>query len=126
MAGISDEIIEEIRNRCDIVEVIGSVVQLKRSGAGTFKGLCPFHNEKTPSFYVNANRQSYHCFGCGNGGDVFRFYMERENMPFPDAVRLLASRAGVIIPESLSGERDEFFCLKGDRYAWDSTFSVHC
>ena len=106
MAGISDEIIEEIRNRCDIVEVIGSVVQLKRSGAGTFKGLCPFHNEKTPSFHVNANRQSYHCFGCGKGGDVFRFYMERENMPFPDAVRLLASRAGVIIPEKSFNDAD--------------------
>lgn len=99
MAGIPDEIIEEIRNRCDIVEVIGSVVQLKRSGSGTFKGLCPFHNEKTPSFHVNANRQSFHCFGCGKGGDVFRFYMDRENMPFLDAVRLLASRTGVVIPE---------------------------
>ena len=103
MAGIPDEIIEEIRNRCDIVEVIGSVVQLKRSGSGTFKGLCPFHNEKTPSFHVNANRQSYHCFGCGKGGDVFRFFMERENMTFPDAIRFLASRTGVIIPETSYG-----------------------
>ena len=99
MAGIPDEIIEEIRNRSDIVEIIGSVVQLKRAGSGTYKGLCPFHNEKTPSFHVNANRQSFHCFGCGKGGDVFRFFMERENMPFVDAVRMLASRAGVLIPE---------------------------
>ena len=103
MAGIPDDIIEEIRNRSDIVEIIGSVVQLKRAGAGTYKGLCPFHNEKTPSFHVNANRQSFHCFGCGKGGDVFRFFMERENMPFVEAVRMLAARAGVLIPEKSSG-----------------------
>ena len=103
MAGIPDDVIQEIRSRSDIVEVIGSVVQLKRSGAGTFKGLCPFHNEKTPSFHGNATRQSYHCFGCGKGGDVFRFFMERENMTFPDAIRFLASRTGVIIPESSYG-----------------------
>ena len=100
MAGIPDEIIEEIRNRSDIVEVIGSFVQLKKSGAGDFKGLCPFHNEKTPSFHVNANNQMYYCYGCHKGGDVFKFYMERENMPFPDAVRYLASRTGVVIPEN--------------------------
>ena len=105
MAGIPDDIIEEIRNRSDIVEIIGSVVQLKRAGAGTYKGLCPFHNEKTPSFHVNANRQSFHCFGCGKGGDVFRFFMERENMPFLDAVRMLASRAGVLIPEKSYGDQ---------------------
>ena len=105
MAGIPEEIIEEIRNRSDIVEVVGSVVQLKRSGSGTFKGLCPFHNEKTPSFHVNANRQSFHCFGCGKGGDVFKFYMERENMPFLEAVRLLASRTGVVIPENSYGRQ---------------------
>ena len=98
MAGIPQEIIEEIRNRCDIVDVIGSVVQLKRSGSGTFKGLCPFHNEKTPSFHVNANSQRYHCFGCGKDGDVFKFHMERENMTFPDAIRFLASRTGVLRP----------------------------
>ena len=106
MAGISDDIIEEIRNRSDIVEIIGSVVQLKRAGTGTYKGLCPFHNEKTPSFHVNANRQSFHCFGCGKGGDVFRFFMERENMPFLDAVRMLASRAGVLIPEKSFGDHN--------------------
>ena len=104
MAGIPDDIIEEIRNRSDIVEIIGGVVQLKRAGAGTYKGLCPFHNEKTPSFHVNANRQSFHCFGCGKGGDVFRFVMERENVDFPNAVHLLASRCGVIIPEKVTYE----------------------
>ena len=99
MAMIPQSVIEDIRSRCDIVDVIGSFVQLKRSGSSSFKGLCPFHNEKTPSFHVNAARQSYHCFGCGKGGDVFSFLMEKEGMTFPDAVHALASRVGVIIPE---------------------------
>ena len=102
MAMIPPSVIEDIRARCDIVDVVGSFVQLKRSGSSSFKGLCPFHNEKTPSFHVDTARQSYHCFGCGKGGDVFRFLMEKEGMTFYDAVHSLASRAGVIIPESTS------------------------
>ena len=98
---ISKTIIEDIRARCDIVDVVGSFVQLKRSGATSFKGLCPFHNEKTPSFHVDAARQSYHCFGCGKGGDVFRFMMDKEGMTFYDAVHMLASRSGVIIPDDV-------------------------
>lgn len=98
--GIPQEIIEELRSRCDIVEIIGASVQLKRAGSHTYKGLCPFHQEKTPSFHVDASRQMYHCFGCGKGGDVFRFLMDREGMDFVDAVRMLASRAGIVIPES--------------------------
>ena len=86
---ISKTVIEDIRARCDIVDVIGSFVQLKRSGSGSFKGLCPFHNEKTPSFHVDVARQSYHCFGCGKGGDVFRFLMDKEGLTFYDAVRML-------------------------------------
>ena len=104
MAAIPAEIIEEIRNRCDIVEIIGNVVQLKRSGNASYKGLCPFHQEKTPSFHVNASRQSFHCFGCGKGGDVFRFFMERDNLSFVDAVKMLAARTGVIIPETADHE----------------------
>ena len=100
MAIIPQSVIEDIRARCDIVDVVGSFVQLKRSGSTSFKGLCPFHNEKTPSFHVDSARQSYHCFGCGKGGDVFRFLMEKEGMTFYDAVHSLASRAGVIIPEN--------------------------
>ena len=96
---ISKTVIEDIRARCDIVDVVGSFVQLKRSGASSYKGLCPFHNEKTPSFHVDTARQSYHCFGCGKGGDVFRFLMEKESVGFYDAVHMLASRAGVIIPD---------------------------
>ena len=101
--GVSKDVIEEIRARCDIVELIGTFVQLKRSGANTYKGLCPFHREKTPSFHVDAGRQTYHCFGCGKGGDVFRFFMEKENVGFPDALHMLAARAGVVIPESGDG-----------------------
>lgn len=99
---IPDEIVEEIRNRVNIVDLLGSYVHLKRGGNGVYKALCPFHQEKTPSFTVNENRQSYHCFGCGKGGDVFKFVMERENVDFPNAVHLLASRCGVIIPEKVT------------------------
>ena len=74
---IPPEIIEEIKTRNDIVEVIGSFVQLKRAGSTNFKGLCPFHQEKTPSFHVDSARQMFHCFGCGKGGDVVRFLMDK-------------------------------------------------
>ena len=96
---IPPEVIEEIKSRTDIVELIGSFVQLKRSGTNNFKGLCPFHQEKTPSFHVDGARQMFHCFGCGKGGDALRFLMDKENLVFVDAVHMLASRAGVIIPE---------------------------
>lgn len=98
--GISKEIIEDIRSRCDIVELVGMFVQLRRAGTNTYKGLCPFHQEKTPSFHVDAARQTFHCFGCGKGGDVFRFFMEKENVGFVDALHMLASRVGVVIPEN--------------------------
>lgn len=101
--GVSKEIIEDIRSRCDIVELIGIFVQLRRAGTNTYKGLCPFHQEKTPSFHVDAARQTFHCFGCGKGGDVFRFFMEKENVGFVDALHMLASRVGVVIPENAPG-----------------------
>ena len=97
MAGkASKETIERIRNSLDIVDVIGSYVQVKRTG-NTAKALCPFHKEKTPSFNVNPARQAFHCFGCGAGGDVFKFVMMYENVDFPTALRLMASRAGVVL-----------------------------
>lgn len=99
---IPDEIVEEIRSRVNIVDLLSSYVHLKRGGNGVYKALCPFHQEKTPSFTVNENRQNYHCFGCGKGGDVFKFVMERENVDFPNAVHLLAARCGVIIPEKVT------------------------
>lgn len=88
------EILEEIRARTDIVDLIGAFVSLKRAGA-SYKGLCPFHKEKTPSFTVNPARQIFHCFGCGAGGDIFKFVMLHDNVDFMDAVRILAERAGV-------------------------------
>lgn len=91
---LSRQVLDDIRARVDIVDLIGSYVTLKRAGA-SYKGLCPFHREKTPSFTVHPARQVFHCFGCGKGGDVFKFVMEHEGVQFMDAVRLLAQRAGV-------------------------------
>jgi DNA primase len=91
---IADEKVEEIRTRADIVEVVSGYVSLKRSGRNHV-GLCPFHAEKTPSFNVNADRQIYHCFGCGVGGDVFAFLMNIEGLAFPEAVRRLGERYGI-------------------------------
>ncbi len=96
---IPHEIIEEIKYRNDIETVIGSFVNLKRSGANA-KGLCPFHSEKTPSFHVYIANQSFYCFGCGASGDVITFTMKMENLDYMSAVRLLASRSGVSLPES--------------------------
>ncbi|MBQ9664316.1 MAG: DNA primase [Oscillospiraceae bacterium] len=94
-----ENFIQELTERSDIVDVVGSYVQLsKRSGANYF-GLCPFHNERTPSFAVNPSGQFYHCFGCGKGGGVINFIMEIENLSYPDAVRFLANRAGIQVPE---------------------------
>ena len=96
---VSEEIIEEIRSRCNIVDVIRSYIPVKKSGSGTWKALCPFHNEKTPSFTISEQRGRYHCFGCGAGGDAFKFIMEWEKVDFPNAIHLLASKCGVVIPE---------------------------
>lgn len=93
-----DEIVEEVRIRNDIVDVIGSYVHLQKKG-NSHMGLCPFHNERTPSFSVSSDKQLYHCFGCGVGGNVFTFIMEYENYSFIEALRQLADRAGVNLPE---------------------------
>ena len=94
----SDDLIEEIRSRNDIVDVISGYVKLQRKGSSYF-GLCPFHNEKSPSFSVSPNKQMYYCFGCGAGGNVFTFVMEYENYTFMEALKMLADRAGVKLPE---------------------------
>ena len=100
-----ENFIQELTERSDIVDVVGSYVSLgKRSGANLF-GLCPFHNERTPSFAVNPAGQFYHCFGCGKGGGVINFIMEIENLSYPDAVAFLAKRAGMQMPED-SFDRD--------------------
>lgn len=93
-----EEIIEEVRQRSDIVEVIGSYVRLQKKGAG-YMGLCPFHSEKSPSFSVHQGKQMYHCFGCGVGGNVVTFVMEYENFTFVEAIKYLAERAGVALPQ---------------------------
>src|SRR5712692_5063245 len=92
MSPVSDPI-AEIKARLDVVDVIGQKVTLKRSGS-TYKGLCPFHSEKTPSFIVFPDKGNYHCFGCGASGDVFSFVMKTENLDFPETLRVLAARAG--------------------------------
>lgn len=98
MPWYSEEQIEEVRSRSDIVSVIGKYVRLKRTGSG-YTGLCPFHNEKTPSFHVNPARQMYKCFGCGVGGNVLTFVMEYENLTFPEAMEMLAEEAGIDLPK---------------------------
>ena len=101
----SDEIIEEVRSRNDIVDVISAYVKLQKKGSSYF-GLCPFHNEKSPSFSVSRQKQMYYCFGCGAGGNVFTFLMEYENYSFVEALRYLADRAGVDLPEQEYSEAE--------------------
>ena len=94
----SDDIIEEVRSRNDIVDVISSYVKLQKKG-GSYFGLCPFHNEKSPSFSVSGNKQMFYCFGCGEGGNVFSFLMKYENMTFSESLKQLADRSGVALPD---------------------------
>ena len=95
---IPRETLEQIAAANDIVDVIGGYFPLKRAGSA-FKALCPFHQEKSPSFTVNPQRQRYHCFGCGEGGSVFDFVAKYESVDFPTAARRLAERAGIRIVE---------------------------
>jgi len=95
----SDNFKETLKQQADIVRIVGDYVKLKKAGAQNFSGLCPFHAEKTPSFSVHATRQFYHCFGCGESGDVFTFVQKVENVTFPEAVRLIAQKLGVPMPK---------------------------
>jgi DNA primase len=104
LSRIADEIIQEVRDRVDIVELIGRHLTLKKSGRNHV-GLCPFHSEKTASFNVSSDRQSYYCFGCNEGGNAFTFLMHVENLTFPEAVRTLARECGIEVPESSGGGR---------------------
>ncbi|MEJ8547999.1 DNA primase [Brevibacillus borstelensis] len=99
----SADFVNQVRAAVDIVDVVGEYVQLRKSGRA-FLGLCPFHSEKTPSFNVNAERQFFHCFGCGAGGDVFSFLMKLEQLTFPEAVHKLAERAGIAVPQAQEEE----------------------
>lgn len=111
---IPQEILDEIIARTDIVDVVGRYVPLKKQGQN-FIGLCPFHHEKTPSFSVSQNKQIYHCFGCGVGGNVFKFLMEIEHLSFPEAVRKLANEVGVKVPEREQSESDRRAMEKRNR-----------
>lgn len=104
MALIPENTIEEILSRVDIVELISGYIPLKRAGR-SYRALCPFHSEKTPSFMVNPERQIFHCFGCSAGGNAFGFVMRYERLEFPEAVELLAKKAGVALPKAASGVR---------------------
>jgi len=103
---ISDDKKEEIRATADIVEVVGDYVKLKKSGSG-FTGLCPFHNEKTPSFHVTPRLGIYKCFGCGESGDVFNFVMQMEGISFPESLRTLAERYGIELPDDDEDRNEE-------------------
>ena len=106
MAKIPPEKINEVRERVDIVDVVGRSVRLTKQGQ-RHVGLCPFHNEKTPSFGVSQSKQLFHCFGCGAGGDTFAFVMRMEGLEFPEAVRRLAAEAGVALPEREESPQDK-------------------
>ncbi len=106
MTLIPNEIIQEILDRSDIVDVISSSIPLKQAGRN-FKALCPFHHEKTPSFIVNPDKQIFHCFGCGAGGNVITFVMSHEHLDFPEAVRLLADKLGITIQTQKAGQRED-------------------
>src|SRR5204862_5285608 len=88
-----------VKQQADIVRIVGEYVKLKKAGAQNFSGLCPFHQEKSPSFSVHATKQFYHCFGCGASGDVFSFVQKIENSSFPEAVRAVATKLGIPLPK---------------------------
>ncbi len=106
MARIPEDTIQTVRDQADIVDLVGRHVSLKKAGR-THKGLCPFHEEKTPSFIVSPDRGTYHCFGCGEHGNAFGFLMRQEGLTFPEAVRSLAAEHGIDVPESGGADRSE-------------------
>ena len=113
MASYSQAALDEIRAAVDIIDLVSRFVNLKKAGQN-WKGLCPFHMEKTPSFMVNPRKGIFHCFGCGVGGDAFGFLMRQDKLSFPEAVRALAKQAGVALPEDRGGDagdsgREELF-----------------
>src|SRR5919198_5997393 len=102
----SQRFIDDLRLQADIVRVVQDYVSLKKAGT-KFKGLCPFHSEKTPSFTVDQEKGFFHCFGCHAGGDVFKFLELQEKVSFPEAVKLLAQKFGMALPEPEEGTTDE-------------------
>ena len=119
MVRYSDELLDEIKSKNDIVDIVSQYVVLKRSGRNFF-GLCPFHKEKSPSFVVSPDKQIFHCFGCGVGGNVFHFISKIENLNFKESVELLAGRAGIELPTSDNAEDDKLARLKSRVYEVNS------
>ena len=115
MVRYSDELIEEVRNSNDIVDIISQYVVLKRSGRNFF-GLCPFHKEKTPSFSVSPDKQIFHCFGCGAGGNVIHFIQKIENIDFRETMEMLAERANIQLPTIENSMEDKIQLLKKKVY----------
>lgn len=115
MVRYSDELIDEIKSNNDIVDIISQYVVLKKSGRSFF-GLCPFHREKSPSFAVSPDKQIFHCFGCGVGGNVFHFISKIENINFKETVELLAERAGITLPVLENSMDDKKAKLKARVY----------
>ena len=117
-----DDIREEIKSRVDIVDLVSDYLSLKKTGQN-WRGLCPFHTEKTPSFTVSPSKQIYHCFGCGSGGDIFTFLVKYENLTFNEALKALAKRAGVALtashgPDVKAGEKEALFNIHNDALAF--------
>lgn len=124
MSRIAEESIRKVADASDIVEIIGGYFPLKRAGT-SYRALCPFHKEKSPSFHVNPSRQSFHCFGCGAGGGVFKFVMDYEHVDYPSAIRKLAQRAGIVLVEdndprekSRRDQRSRLMELHREAAAW--------
>ncbi|HCJ4337736.1 TPA: DNA primase, partial [Listeria innocua] len=105
MARIPEEVIDQVRNQADIVDIIGNYVQLKKQGRN-YSGLCPFHGEKTPSFSVSPEKQIFHCFGCGKGGNVFSFLMEHDGLTFVESVKKVADMSHLDVDIELPEESD--------------------
>lgn len=111
----SDELIDEIKNSNDILDIVSQYVKLKRTGSN-YSGLCPFHNEKSPSFFVSPNKQIFHCFGCGVGGNVFHFISKIEGVNFKESVEILAERANIQLPKINNEKEDKIEYLKSRIY----------
>lgn len=120
MVRYSDELIDEIRSKNDIVDIISQYVILKRSGRNFF-GLCPFHKEKSPSFSVSPDKQIFHCFGCGVGGNVFHFVEKIENLSFIETLEMLADRVGINLPTINNNVDDKLIKLKSRVYDINET-----